>query len=475
MQHIPSRRSPAHLKTLYDTLELIQPQGETGLVSVLHEMAETVRQRAQVIIFSDLFVEHNLLRDCFEHLRFRKHDVSVFHLLDPEELAFAFQRPTRFIDMEGGTAVFADPVEIADRYHRALREYLESLRRVVLETAVDYRRIDISSRYDKELTQFLVDRRIGGEVDEFSATLDACRLAADRSPDSDSSDQPVALPDQALGCDDVSLGRQSHESWVCPDPPMADSGSADAGCCGFDFCHRPPTGQRSAWILRWRANGHDHGLARSVAQHAATRGGRAIQAGDGRRQLSSALQTLGSTHWVAVDGTSAKATAFDSLEGMLDSPAFADSSATADVPKMLESALDYLQKNKPGPTEIWICSDLRTADWNADSGSWSLIRQGFESLPQSVRFHLLAYPDPPRENLTIRVTEARREVVSEGNVNENVLLLSLRLSRSVDESSMEDIEIPIQIEIGGAQRTPLADVRGIGGDEEPSRGPTFQC
>ncbi len=58
VQHIPSRRSPAHLKTLYDTLELVQPQGETGLVSVLHEMAETVRQRAQVIIFSDLFVEH---------------------------------------------------------------------------------------------------------------------------------------------------------------------------------------------------------------------------------------------------------------------------------------------------------------------------------------------------------------------------------------------------------------------------------
>ncbi len=158
VQNIPPRRNPAHLTTIYDSLEAVQPQGETGLVEVLHELAETVRQRALVIILSDLFVETELLRGCFEHLRFRKHDVSVFHLLDPEELAFAFQRPTRFVDMEGGTSIFADPAEIASRYHQALSGYLESLRRVVLETAVDYRRISIDAPYAQELTQFLVDR-----------------------------------------------------------------------------------------------------------------------------------------------------------------------------------------------------------------------------------------------------------------------------------------------------------------------------
>lgn len=158
VHNIPPRRNPAHLTTLYDTLEGTQPQGETGLVAILHELAETVRQRALVIVISDLFVEPESLRECFEHLRFRKHDVTAFHLLDPEELAFAFQRPTRFLDMEGGTAVFADPVEIAERYHTALSEYLEALRKVVLETAVDYRRISIDSPYAQELTNFLVDR-----------------------------------------------------------------------------------------------------------------------------------------------------------------------------------------------------------------------------------------------------------------------------------------------------------------------------
>lgn len=158
VKQLPTRRNPAHLKTIFDTLEDVKSQGETGIVEVLHELAETVRQRAFVVILSDLFVEPSQLRDCFEHLRFRKHDTAVFHLLDPEELAFAFQRPTRFIDMEGGTAVFADPVEISDRYHTALSSYLEDLRKVVLETAVDYHRVSIDSPYDQELKNFLVER-----------------------------------------------------------------------------------------------------------------------------------------------------------------------------------------------------------------------------------------------------------------------------------------------------------------------------
>ncbi|MCA9126993.1 MAG: DUF58 domain-containing protein [Planctomycetales bacterium] len=160
VQNLPARRNPAHLKILFDTLEAAKPQGETGIVEVLHELAETVRQRAFVLILSDLFVDPALLRDCFEHLRFRKHDVAIFHLLDPEELAFSIQRPTRFVDMEGGTSIFADPVEIADRYHAAVTSYLNQLRKTVLETAVDYRRISIDSSYENELRDFLVERAI---------------------------------------------------------------------------------------------------------------------------------------------------------------------------------------------------------------------------------------------------------------------------------------------------------------------------
>jgi len=73
---------------VFDVLEQAKPQSETQLESVLHELAETIRQRALIIILSDLFVEPELLRSCFQHLRFRRHDVAVFHLLDPQEVQF---------------------------------------------------------------------------------------------------------------------------------------------------------------------------------------------------------------------------------------------------------------------------------------------------------------------------------------------------------------------------------------------------
>ena len=109
VRNIPPRRNPAHLSGIFDALEAAKPAGKTRLGPILHELAETVRQRALVVILSDFFVEPSILRECFQHLRFRKHDVAAFHLLDPQEIGFDFRRPTRFLDMEGGPSIFAEP------------------------------------------------------------------------------------------------------------------------------------------------------------------------------------------------------------------------------------------------------------------------------------------------------------------------------------------------------------------------------
>jgi uncharacterized protein (DUF58 family) len=161
---IPPRRNPAHLMVLFDLLERAKPQGGTRLVSVLHELAETIRQRALIVIVSDFFTDPAELRGCFEHFRFRKHDLAAFHLIDPQEVGFKFQRPMRFLDMEGGTAVFAEPNEIADRYHTAIGRYLREMKQASRETAVDYHRVSIDEGYEKTLTRFLVGRTRHGGV-----------------------------------------------------------------------------------------------------------------------------------------------------------------------------------------------------------------------------------------------------------------------------------------------------------------------
>lgn len=164
VKHLPALRNPSHLRTIFDTLEHVRGQGETHLVEVLHELAETTRQGAMIIVMSDFFVDPELLRGCFEHIRFRKHDLSLFHLLDPMELGFSFSRPTRFLDMEGGTAIFAEPSEIAARYHQALQHYLDSVQEIVTRTGVDYHRVSIAESYQEVLTRFLTRRATGRKV-----------------------------------------------------------------------------------------------------------------------------------------------------------------------------------------------------------------------------------------------------------------------------------------------------------------------
>ena len=155
---IPPKRNARHLRVILNELGTMQAEGETGLAAALHEAAEKVAQRGLIIIISDLFIPPAELKQCFQHLRFRKHDVSVFHLLDDRELNFDFDRPMRFVDMEGGAAVMADPGLIAEQYRKSLKTYLDSLQVVVRDAAVDYHRVSIQESYIEVLSRFLLGR-----------------------------------------------------------------------------------------------------------------------------------------------------------------------------------------------------------------------------------------------------------------------------------------------------------------------------
>jgi uncharacterized protein (DUF58 family) len=155
---IPAKRGPGHLGQVLDRLAELKPKGGTTLLTALHEAAERIRQRALVVIFSDFFVEPGELKSAFQHLRFRKHDVAAFHLLDKKELDFDFDRPARFVDMEGGDPVMCDPSLIARNYREAVRRYTVELDEVVRATAVDYQRALLQEKYDDVLARFLLAR-----------------------------------------------------------------------------------------------------------------------------------------------------------------------------------------------------------------------------------------------------------------------------------------------------------------------------
>ncbi|RFC43779.1 MAG: Uncharacterized conserved protein, DUF58 family, contains vWF domain [Verrucomicrobia bacterium] len=160
-KEVPPKRGGAHLKVVLDELAAVKAAGTTGLVTALHEAAEKIKSRALVVIISDLFVEPETLKEAFQHLRFRKHDVAVFHLLEEREIRFDFDRPTRFVDLEGNAALVVDPSLAGRRYRDAMHRYLDEITGIVRDAGVDYHRVVVEEKYDEVLARFLLGRHTG--------------------------------------------------------------------------------------------------------------------------------------------------------------------------------------------------------------------------------------------------------------------------------------------------------------------------
>ena len=156
---IKPKRNATHLRIVLDELAEIKAAGETGVAESLQKAAEGIDQRALVVVISDLYIEPDILNSCFQHLRFRKHDVVTFHLLDQSEIDFDFDRPTRFVDMEGGVPIMADPSLVSKQYQQAITSYLADLETVMLDAAIDYHHVNLRDPVDEILARFLVGRK----------------------------------------------------------------------------------------------------------------------------------------------------------------------------------------------------------------------------------------------------------------------------------------------------------------------------
>lgn len=156
---IPARGSAKHLGNIFTVLKETGSSGETHIVNILHDLAEKIRRRAMIIVFSDFFTEVESLLDCFQHMRYRKHDLAVFHLIAPEEREFIFDRSIRFLDMESPFSLISEPALIKNDYLREFNKYLTRIKEGCREFHVDYREVNIERPYADVLAEFLLERQ----------------------------------------------------------------------------------------------------------------------------------------------------------------------------------------------------------------------------------------------------------------------------------------------------------------------------
>lgn len=129
---------PSHLREIAQLLNRGPSREKTRIASIFHDLAERVNRRALVMIFSDLLDDVSELMKGLRHLRYNKHEVVVYHVLDPAELDFPFQEATLFRGMEQLPDLLTDPRSLRKGYLAALQEYVTELEQGCRGQDVDY-------------------------------------------------------------------------------------------------------------------------------------------------------------------------------------------------------------------------------------------------------------------------------------------------------------------------------------------------
>jgi len=157
-QAVPARSSQTQLDAMTKALAVSRPAEKTDVLKVMRRVAESVPARGVVVLFSDLLTDRDQLFKGLEMLRHRRHDVTVFHILDDDELTFPFGGMTRFEGLEEMPHLFCDPRALRDGYLEALEEYLVEVRRGCTRMGVDYALVRTSDYLDAVLSRFLFSR-----------------------------------------------------------------------------------------------------------------------------------------------------------------------------------------------------------------------------------------------------------------------------------------------------------------------------
>jgi uncharacterized protein (DUF58 family) len=162
------RSSSSHyrqiIQQLQQTLVETPGTGETNVAKTLNTIVEQIHRRSLVVIFSDMFdagADSGQLFDALQHLKFRKHEVILFHIVDGQtEMDFDFEnRPYKFVDSETNEELKLYPDDVKTYYLNRIRHFRQELKLKCNQFRIDYVEADVQKDFSQILLPFFVKRQ----------------------------------------------------------------------------------------------------------------------------------------------------------------------------------------------------------------------------------------------------------------------------------------------------------------------------
>jgi uncharacterized protein (DUF58 family) len=155
---LPASSQLGHINAITHTLEDTQPREKTRIGPLLDELADRTSRRGIVMLVSDCFDDVESVLAGLRHLRFRGHEVILFHVLHRDEVEFPLDGNIRFIGLESFAELMTRPHLIAPAYRRIVRKYLAQMQRGCDGSGVDYVRMMTHRPMTAALGEYLVRR-----------------------------------------------------------------------------------------------------------------------------------------------------------------------------------------------------------------------------------------------------------------------------------------------------------------------------
>jgi uncharacterized protein (DUF58 family) len=149
---------PSHLKQIVKIMNLGAARQKTRLAPIFHDLADRIARRGFIVILSDLFDEVPDLLAGLRHLRHKRHEVVVFHILDGAELDFPFQEATLFRGLEQHPELLTDPRSLRLSYLEEVNAFVKGLQRGCRAQNIDYVQLRTDTSLDVALTSYLAQR-----------------------------------------------------------------------------------------------------------------------------------------------------------------------------------------------------------------------------------------------------------------------------------------------------------------------------
>jgi uncharacterized protein (DUF58 family) len=157
--HLTPASTPAHLDRVFRHLEELSPGEGTAIGPTFHSLAAMIAKRGLVVVISDLYDEPSEILRALQHFVYKRHQIIVFHLLDPAELSFPFRRIHTFVDMETGQRLQVDPRYVKEAYQAEISAFVETYRKECGDRRIEYVLTTTDVPYDRMLLNYLARRK----------------------------------------------------------------------------------------------------------------------------------------------------------------------------------------------------------------------------------------------------------------------------------------------------------------------------